>query len=320
MHVTLRQLDIFEAVGRHLSISRAAGELHLTQPAVSMQVKQLEEQVGMALLEQLGKRLHLTPAGEELCQHARRIAGQVEDLRRSMASLRGLDRGTLQLAVVSTANYFVPRLLAAFGQRHPGVSIKLQVANRDAVLAALVDNRTDLAITGQPPDSSDVVAQHFLDNPLVVIAPAGHRLLGCGTVSPEVLVAEPLVVREPGSGTRAAMERHFAALGLVWHAGCELSSNEAIKQAVQAGLGLGVVSRQTIELELQTGRLAELPVAGFPIVRRWYVVHHSGKRLSASTQAFRQLLLSQRPSEDEDPAPARARRRPPRASPAPGAA
>lgn len=295
MHLTLRQLDIFEAVARHLSVSRAAAELHLTQPAVSMQVKQLEQQVGLPLLEQLGKKLHLTPAGEELRQHARRIAGQVDDLRSAMSALRGLDRGSLQLAVVSTANYFVPQLLAAFGQKHPGVSIRLQVANRDAVLAALADNRTDLAITGQPPDSSDVVAQHFLDNPLVVIAPAGHRLLGRGAVTPQALVAEPLVVREPGSGTRAAMERHFAALGLVWHAGCELSSNEAIKQAVQAGLGLGVVSRQTLELELLTGRLAELPVQGFPILRRWYVVHHRGKRLSPATQDFRQLLLSQRP-------------------------
>jgi LysR family transcriptional regulator, low CO2-responsive transcriptional regulator len=297
MHVTFRQLEIFEAVAHHLSISRAAAQLHLTQPAVSMQVKQLEQQVGLPLLEQLGKRLYLTPAGEEVRQHARRIAGQLGDLRSAMDTLRGLDRGRLHLAVVSTANYFVPKLLAEFGQRHPGVRVQLQVANRESVLAALADNRTDLAIIGQPPDSSEVVAQHFLDNPLVVIAPAGHALTCGEPVAPPTLVAQPLVVREPGSGTRAAMERHFAALGLVWHAGCELSSNEAIKQAVQAGLGLGVVSRQTIELEVETGRLAEVPVQGFPIMRRWYVVHHSGKRLSAATQAFRQLLLSQRPEE-----------------------
>jgi LysR family transcriptional regulator, low CO2-responsive transcriptional regulator len=297
MHVTFRQLEIFEAVAQHLSISRAAAQLHLTQPAVSMQVKQLEQQVGLPLLEQLGKRLYLTPAGEEVRQHARRIAGQLGDLRSAMDTLRGLDRGRLQLAVVSTANYFVPKLLAEFGQRHPGVRVQLQVANRESVLAALADNRTDLAIIGQPPDTSEVVAQHFLDNPLVVIAPAGHALTGGEAVAPPTLVAHPLVVREPGSGTRAAMERHFATLGLVWQAGCELSSNEAIKQAVQAGLGLGVVSRQTIELEVQTGRLAEVPVQGFPIMRRWYVVHHSGKRLSAASQAFRQLLLSQRPEE-----------------------
>jgi LysR family transcriptional regulator, low CO2-responsive transcriptional regulator len=251
--------------------------------------------------------MHLTAAGEEIRQHACRMAGEMADLRASINTLRGLDRGTLQLAVVSTANYFVPRLLAAFGRKHPGVRIQLQVANRDSVLAALADNRTDLAITGQPPETSEVVAQHFLDNPLVVIAPARHPLLAGADVTPEALVAQPLVVREPGSGTRAAMERHFAALGLVWQASCELSSNEAIKQAVQAGLGLGVVSRQTIELELEADRLGEVPVSGFPIMRRWYVVHHRGKRLSAASQAFRLLLLSQRPeSVAATPAPQRA--------------
>lgn len=291
MHITLRQLKIFEAVARHSSISRAAAELHLTQPAVSMQIKQLEQQIGLPLLEQIGKRLFLTEAGHELRQHAQRIAKQIGELAAAMDQFRGLERGVLRLAVVSTANYFLPPLIAAYKTNHPGVRVSLQVGNREAVLAALADNRTELAITGQPPEGGDLVAQHFMDNPIVVIAPPGHPLAASRRITLDRLVQEPLVVREPGSGMRAAMQRHFAQHGVQYRATCELSTNEAIKQAVQAGLGLGVVSEQTIELELQTGRLAVLPVEGFPIVRQWFVVHREDKRLSAAAQAFRALLL-----------------------------
>jgi len=306
MHVTLRQLRIFEAVARHTSISRAAGELHLTQPAVSMQVKQLERQVGLPLLEQVGRQLFLTEAGHELRGHAQRVAAQLADLETSMDQLRGLEHGLLRLAVVSTANYLVSRLLAAFSERHPGVRVSLQVANREAVLAALAENRTDLAITGQPPDSVDVIAQHFMDNPLVVIAAPSHPLARLAAVPLARLAREVLVVREPGSGTRAAMERHFAQRGIEPRAGCELSSNEAIKQAVQAGLGLGVVSAQTLELELETRRLVVLPVESFPILRHWFVVHRRHKRLSPAAAALRSLLLAHDPHATQLP---RARRR-----------
>ena len=296
MHITLRQLRIFEAVARHTSITRAAAELHLTQPAVSMQMKQLEEQIGLPLVEQIGKRLYLTEAGHELGAHARRMATQIVDLKASMDQLRGLEGGLLRLAVVSTASYFVPPLLAGFGELHPGVRFSLQVANREAVLSALADNRTDLAITGQPPDSVDVVAQHFMDNPLVVIAPPTHPLAKQAQVALDCMRSEVLVVREPGSGTRAAMERHFRERGIEFRAGCELNTNEAIKQAVQAGLGLGLVSAQTVELELELRRLVVLPVESFPIMRHWYVVHRTHKRLSAAAQQFRALLLAQDPS------------------------
>jgi DNA-binding transcriptional LysR family regulator len=295
MHITLRHLRVFEAVARHASISRAAAELHLTQPAVSMQVKQLEEQVGVALVEHIGRQLHLTDAGHELRHHARRIAAQVVELQSAMAQLRGLERGLLRLAVVSTANYFLPPLLADFTAHHPGVRITLHVANREAVLGALADNLTDLAITGQPPDDVPVVAQHFMDNPLVVIAPPTHPLAGHPRIPLKALEQETLVVREPGSGTRAAMERHFAAHGIEARSGSELGTNEAIKQAVRAGLGLGVVSAQTIELELATQRLVVLPVETFPIMRHWYVVHLSHKRLSPAAQAFRSMLLAHDP-------------------------
>jgi DNA-binding transcriptional LysR family regulator len=217
-------------------------------------------------------------------------------LNASMDQFRGLERGLLRLAVVSTANYFLPRLIADFNRRHPGVRLSLQVANREWVLAALADNSTDLAITGRPPDSLDVVAQHFMDNPLVVIAPPGHPLAALGAVPLQRLAEETLVVREPGSGTRAAMERYFESQGVGYRAGCEFGTNEALKQAVRAGLGLGVVSLQTIELELQAGVLVMLPVEGFPLVRQWYVVHRTHKRLSAAARTFREMLLSLDPN------------------------
>jgi DNA-binding transcriptional LysR family regulator len=294
MHITLRQLRIFEAVARHSSISRAAREMHLTQPAVSMQVKQLEQQIGLPLLEQIGKRLFLTEAGLELRRHAQRFAQQTQELQTAMEQFRGLQRGRLRLAVVSTANYFLPPLIAALTRAHPGMHISLQVGNRESVLAALSDNRADMAVTGQPPDQEDLVGEHFLDNPLVVIASPSHPLSALAQISLERLAAETLVVREPGSGTRAAVERHLAAHSLDCKAGCELNTNEAIKQAVQAGLGLGVVSAQTVELELELRRLVILPVATFPIIRRWYLVHHRDQRLSAAAVAFRDLLVGNR--------------------------
>jgi DNA-binding transcriptional LysR family regulator len=300
MHITLRQLRIFEAVARFSSISRAASELHLTQPAVSMQVKQLEEQVGLPLLEQIGKRLFLTEAGLELRAHAQRFAAQMHDLKMAMDQFRGLQRGFLGLAVVSTANYFLPPLIAHLNEQHPGMRISLQVGNRESVLAALADNRTDLAITGQPPDSADLVALPFKDNPLVVIAAPTHRLAKLDAIPMKHLARETFLAREPGSGTRAAIERHFAAKGVDYSPGCEFNTNEAIKQAVQAGLGLAVVSEQTIEIELETRRLAVLAVEGFPIMRRWYVVHRRDKRLSAAASAFVELLWAQRTAADSD--------------------
>jgi len=311
VHITLRQLRIFEAVARHTSISRAASEMHLTQPAVSMQMKQLEEQIGVPLLEQIGKRLYLTEAGSELRGHAQRFAVQTAEMLAAMDQFRGLERGMLRIAVVSQANYFLPRLIADFCTQHPGVRISLQVANRETVLTALGDNRTDLAITGRPPESADVVAQHFMDNPLVVIAPPTHALAAADRIPIARLSRETLVVGAPGCGPRAAKERQQAPHSVESLPGCELSSNEAIKQAVQAGLGLGVVSLQTIELELETRRLVVLPVEGFPIMRRWYIVHRRDKRLSAASQAFHDLLIAQSaPVPEAKPAPPdRAQRR-----------
>lgn len=296
MHVTFRQLRFFEAVARQQSVTRAATELHVTQPAVSMTLRELEDQIGVPLLDRQGRKLHLTEAGRELLLHARRADGLIQDIAASMNQLRGLERGVLRLAVVSTANYFLSGILARYSKQFPGVRIRLSVANRDAVLAELAENAAELAVTGQPPDGGDVVAQHFLDNPLVVIAAPEHPLAKLRAVPLERLEGELLVVREQGSGTRAAMERHFAQHGLQVRTGCELASNEAVKQAVQAGIGLGVVSAQTLELELETRRLVVLPVTGFPILRRWYVVHRSARRLSPAAAALRSLLLAGDPA------------------------
>jgi DNA-binding transcriptional LysR family regulator len=236
----------------------------------------------------------VTEAGAELCRHASRITTQVVDLNAAMDQFRGLERGVLRLAVVSTAIHFLTNLIAAFSGRHPGVRISLQVVNRDAVLTAMADNQADLAITGQPPEDVDIISQHFMDNPLVVIAAPDHPWTESSAIPLARLEEETLLLREPGSGTRATIERHFAANKLAYRPGCELSSNEALKQAVQAGLGIGIVPAQSLALELETQRLAILPVEGFPIVRQWFILQRRDKRPSGAAEAFRALLLAQR--------------------------
>ena len=293
LHLTFRQLSVFEAVARLLSYSRAAEELHLSQPAVSMQIKQLEENVGLPLFEQLGKKTFLTEAGRELSHYSRIIAQQLAEAESVLGELKGLQRGKLKISVASTANYFAPQLLAIFSQRFPTVSVSLDVTNRQALLAQLANNEMDMAVMGQPPEGLDLVAESFMENPLVVIAPVKHPLASAKKIPLARLQSEIFLVREPGSGTRIAMERFFNQHGVPFHAGMEMSSNEAIKQAVQAGLGLGILSLHTIGLELETKRLKVLDVKGFPIMRHWYVVHRKAKRLSTVAQAFKAFLLTE---------------------------
>jgi len=293
LHLTFRQLSVFEAVSRRLSFSRAAEELHLTQPAVSMQIKQLEENVGLPLFEQLGKKIFLTEAGRELSHYARTIAQQVAEAEAVLGELKGLKRGKLKISVASTANYFAPQLLATFSQRFPEVTVSLNVTNRQALLQQLANNEMDMVIMGQPPDGLDLAAESFMENPLVVIAPVNHPLAGEKHIPLERLQHETFLVREQGSGTRIAMERFFAQRGIKLTTGMEMSSNEAIKQAVQAGLGLGIVSIHTVALELELKRLAVLDVESFPIMRHWFVVHRANKRLSAVSLAFKKFLLDE---------------------------
>ena len=293
LHLTLRQLKVFESVARHLSYSRAADELHLTQPAVSMQIKQLEDNISLPLFEQLGKRIYLTEAGRELYQYSRSISQQLSDLEVAMDELKGMERGKLNISVVTTANYFAPHLLAKFCQRYRGVTVSLNVSNRETVLKQLSDNLIDLAIMGQPPENLDIDSESFMENPLVVIAPPDHPLCKVHNIPVQQLEKEIFLVRESGSGTRGAMERFFAEHKIKINKGMETDTTEAIKQAVQAGMGLGIMSQHTAELELETNRLKVLDVQGFPIIRYWHVVNRKNKRLSGVANAFREFLLKE---------------------------
>lgn len=292
-HVTLRQLQVFTSVARHLSHSRAAEELYLTQPAVSMQIKQLEQNVGLPLFEQVGKQLHLTEAGQEMLHYSLNISQQLEEMNSVFSEMKGLERGQLTISVVSTANYFMPQLLAKFIHLHPKIHVTLHVANRDAVMKQLVDNRADLAIMGQPPEGADMLAQVFMQNPLVVIAAPNHPLAHAKRINPARLGQEYFLLREQGSGTRDVVERFFLSHHVPLPANMHMESNEAIKQSVQAGMGIGIISRHGIELELETHRLVILDVDHFPIMRHWHIVHRKHKRLSSAAHAFKKFLLAE---------------------------
>lgn len=293
MNVSLRQLDVFEAVARNLSFTRAANELHLSQPAVSMQVRQLEETVGLPLYEKLGRSFALTEAGRELYHYSRAISNQLDEMAEVIESLKGLNRGRLNVAVASTVNYFAPRLLATFHDRYPGIKLNLEVTNRQTLLRLLETNGVDLVLMGQPPEGLDAESEPFMDNPLVVIAGPRHPLADQSRIPVARLAEEAFVMREPGSGTRQAMERFFGERGLTLKQSMQMTRNEAIKQAVRAGLGVSIVSLHTIELELETGRLVVLDVESFPIERKWFLVYRQDKRLSPAARAFRSFVLEE---------------------------
>ena len=291
MNITIRQLQIFESVAQQLSYTKAAELLFLSQPAVSMQIKQLESEVGMPLFERMGKKLFLTEAGDEVLIYARNIAQQLVELNDVMDEIRGSERGRLTIAVATTANYFALKLLGEFYKRFSGTNINLDVTNRESLLKHLNENTVDMVIMGQPPESIDVEATPYLENPLVVIAPKDHPLSRQKSIPLSVLQQETFIMREHGSGTRIAMERFFEQSGYSISSVMEMSSNEAINQAVEAGLGLGIVSQHTLELELALGRLDILDVESFPIMRHWYLVHRHGKRLTSLMSAFKRLVI-----------------------------
>jgi len=298
LHITLRQLKVFEAVASHSSYSRAAEKLHLTQPAVSMQVKQLEEEIGLPLFDQIGKKIYLTEAGQELQKYSIHILQQLTEAESVFEDMKGLRFGKLTISVATTASYFVPQLLGQFNKRFPGITISLNVTNRETLLQQLARNEMDVAIMGQPPADLGLEAVSFMENPLVIIAPIDHPLATAKSIPLERIQQETFLVREQGSGTRSAMERFFAAQGIQLSKGSEMSTNEAIKQAVQAGMGLGILSLNTVTLELETHRLVVLDVDTFPILRHWYIVHRQGKRLSTVAQAFKAFLLEDLPRKN----------------------
>lgn len=283
---TFRQLELFDAIARLGSFTRAADELFLTQPTVSMQIKKLSDTVGMPLFEQVGKKIYLTDIGHELHRTCRGIFEHLSNFEMIAADMKGLKTGKLRLAVVTTAKYFAPRLLGTFCQQYPGVDASLIVSNRERVLERLANNLDDLYIMGQPPVDADVIAEAFLENMLVVIAPANHALARKKKIPLERLAQEPFLLREPGSGTRIATERLFGELGLKLKMRMELGSNEAIKQAVIGGLGISVLSRHTLESDTPTKQFVVLDVKGFPIKRHWYFVYPAGKQLSIIARTF----------------------------------
>ncbi len=290
---TLHQLQVFEAIARSGSFTRAAEEMFLTQPTVSQQIKQLTKAVGLPLFEQVGKRLYLTDAGQEVLKVCRDISERLSQMEMTLADLKGLKQGNLRLAVITTAKYFVPRLLGPFRHRYPGINIFLQVTNRKQVLDRLSENLDDLYILGQPPENLDISLRPVLENPLVVIAPHNHPLAQEKNIPLQRLAEEPFIMREPGSGTRMVVERFFEENRIKLNVEMEIGSNEAIKQAIVGGLGLSVLSRHSLALEGTKGPLTILDVEGFPIQRHWYIVYPASKQLSVVARTFLEYLLDE---------------------------
>ncbi len=293
MHITIRQLQVFNAVAKHLSYTRAAEELHLTQPAVSMQIKQLEKSADLPLFEQIGKKIYLTEAGQVVLDHAQSILAKLGSIRNDIEQLKGIDGGRLRVCIASTVNYFATRLISKFSQAHPNVQISLDVTNRQDLLKQLETNEPDLVLMGRPPSSADLSSQAFMNNPLVIIANPHHPLAGKKKIPITKLNNERFVLRESGSGTRGAMETMFNEYSIYPKVSTQLSGNEAIKQAVEAGLGLALVSFHTVDLELKAKRLVTLDVEHFPIKKNWHIGHRSGKKLSATAQAFWDFVIAE---------------------------
>lgn len=292
-NATLRQLKVFETVARHASFSRAAEELHLTQPAISTQVKTLEEHVGLPLFEQLGKKIYLTPAGAELLHHSRTIIANFQAAEEAMTQLKGVRGGRLNVAVISAGDYFLPRMLVNFAGRHEGVILNLSVHNREELLYQLADNMTDLAIMVRPPTDMDTINESFAPHPYVIVAAPDHPLARKRRIPIAALAEFPWLVREKGSDTRKSMEEGLAGRLPALNIAMEIKSTETIKQAVIAGMGISFLSAHTIGLELQANSLVVLDVQEFPVLNNWYLVHRRNKHLPPVARAFREFLLTE---------------------------
>jgi DNA-binding transcriptional LysR family regulator len=318
-HATFRQLSALQTVARMGSVSRAAEELHLTQPAVSLQIAALEEGAGVPLLQRTGRGIRLTEAGELLADYAGRVLALWREAGEQMEAHRGVLGGTLRVAAVTTAEYLMPAMLVAFAAEHPQVALKLQVGNRDQIVRMLAGHEVDLAVMGRPPAELKTEARTFARHPMAFLAAPSHPLMSRRRVDLAQLAGTSLLVRERGSGTRATVERRFKEAGVGLRIGAELSSNEAIKHMCAAGLGVAFLSLHTCVLELEAGLLALLPMAGNPIERDWYVMHLAAQRLPRVAQAFLDFLCERGQAEIDArlgqrlaaraPGPARGRRR-----------
>jgi DNA-binding transcriptional LysR family regulator len=285
-HGTLPQLRVLEASARLGSFARAAEELHIAQPTASVQIRKLSETVGFPLFEQVGRRVYLTEAGKRVFAGCNDVFHALSRLEETLADMRGLSSGRLQLAATSMARHFAPRLLGAFSQLHPGIETSLQIHNRSALIERLANNEDDLYLFAHPPEGREVVVQAILSNPLVVVARTDHPLAGAVNVTFARLAQEPFLMREAGSGTRMVAQELFARHGLAPKIRMELSTNEAIHEAILAGLGISILSRYTLGLEAEETRLVSLNVEGFPLESQWQLVYPVGKHLSVAARAF----------------------------------
>lgn len=290
MNVTFRQLRVFVEVARLGSVQRTAEALHLTPPAISLQIKEIENQVGQQLFDRTGRRLSLSTAGEYFLVYARRLLATLKEAEDAMARFKRLESGRLTIGMVSSAKYFLPTLLARFHQEHPAIDVRLKLGNREQLAAMMTANEVDLCIMGRPPQDFPSRAEPFAMHPHVLITAPGHRFAQAETVPAAWLAQEPFIVREPSSGTRSALQEYLDEHRLKPTFLMEMPSNEAIKQAVMAGLGVSLLSLHTIGLEWASGLIAAPPVEGLPLVRRWNVVNLSGKQLSPSAEAFRYFV------------------------------
>ncbi len=290
-NATIRQLRVFAEVARHLSFARAAELLHLSPPAVTMQVKELEGHIGLPLFERQGRQVTLTTAGEYMLVYARKVLATLKDAEDAAARLQRLEVGTLTIGMVSTAKYFLPGLLAHFQREHEGIELRLAMGNREQLVKMLHGNEVDIAIMGRPPTELATRAEPFAAHPHVFVAPTDHPLLKLGHLSVDNLRPFGFILRERGSGTRAAMEAFLAQSRMEPRVLMEMTSNETIKQAVMAGLGISFLSLHTLGLELEHQLIATLDVEGTPIVRGWNVVHTLSKLLSPAAEAFRYFML-----------------------------
>ena len=291
-YATFRQFQVFEAIYRLGSFTRAAEELFLTQPTVSMQIKKLSDAIGLPLFEHVGRNVEPTEAGKELYVACRSMFETLANLEMKVSDMKGLKRGRLRMGVITTAKYLAPEMLGEFSQIYPGIELSLKVTNRENIIRRIRANEDDLYIMGQAPEGDfDVESFSFAPNPLVVMAPRNHPLMGKKNISIEEIAKEPFIIREPGSGIRDAMYKAFDAAGVRPTVRMELGNNEAIKHAVAGGLGLSVLSLHTLSLEGIDGAVGLLDVKGFPILRDWYIVYPKGKELSLVAQTFLDFVI-----------------------------
>ena len=291
--VSLRQLRAFVEAARLQSFARAAAALHVTQPAISMQIRDLEDAVGLPLFERVGRSVRLTTTGEYFLVYAKRIFATLKEAEDTIARLRGLKGGRVVIGMVSTAEHFLPRLLAQFRSEHPAIETRLQVGNREQLVRALHSNEVDLAVMGRAPRELAARSEPFAAHPLTVVAPAEHALARQRRIAPEAIGEEPFIVREPGSGTRAAMEEFFEQAALAPPVIMEMTGNETIKQAVRAGMGLAFLSLHTVADELARGELRALDIRGLPLMRRWHIVSLQARPLAPAVEAFRYFVLEE---------------------------